>query len=69
MQNSELIEFVDTLMQIKQQISTEVCSVMIKSSDTEARSTCRIHQFGAKRVYLYTFNSNQLDPFASELTN
>ena len=25
-------------------------------------------QFGGKRVYLYTQNSNQLDPFASELT-
>ena len=25
------------------------------------------HQFGGKRVYLYTWNNNQLDPFASEL--
>ena len=27
------------------------------------------HQFGGKRVYLYTSNSNQLGPFASEATN
>ena len=27
------------------------------------------HQFRGKRVYLFTLNSNQLDPFASELSN
>ena len=26
------------------------------------------HQFGGKRIYLYTWNNNQLDPFASQLT-
>ena len=29
---------------------------------------CKCRQFGGKRVNLYTSNSNQLDPFASELT-
>ena len=28
-----------------------------------------IRQLGGKRVYLYTENSNQLDPYASKLTN
>ena len=30
--------------------------------------TSAFRQFGGKRVYLYTLNSNQLDPFASKLT-
>ena len=55
------------LTQVQQMIVALIINKKLKRKNV-CFNTISFRQFGGRRVYLFTKNSNQLDPFASELT-